>query len=180
MVIYRDTSHLSYIGITSGSQYEQAGNGANYLCLPKDPIYGQVEAGVDIYAAYIYGSEYRRTKRYSKTSLGKLTGHGAPCAICLAPGKSVQIMVPAKNVCPSNEWTTEYKGYLFAMRNDWKGKTEYVCVDENAETVPGSSDEYVEGTTTLHPVEGRCVTGGSLPCGPYVDGHELTCAVCSI
>jgi len=26
-------------------------------------------------------------------------------------------------------------------------------------------------------VEAKC---GALPCGPYIDGYELTCAVCSL
>ena len=65
-----------------------------------------------------------------------------------------------------------------AMRSDYTSTTEYVCVDEDAEAIPGTS-QVAEGTL-LFPVESRCVTGGGLPCGPYVDGYELTCAVCTI
>ena len=86
-------------------------------------------------------------------------------------------MVPARNVCPSADWTLEYKGYLMSMRNDLK-TTEYVCVDRNAESIPGTEGQTNE--SLLYPVESRCIEGGSLKCGPYVDGYELTCAVCTI
>ena len=63
------------------------------------------------------------------------------------------LMMPARNDCPSG-WTEEYHGYL--MTEYWKhpNQRDYICVDEDA--------EYVPGTVTHHPrwpgypVEGEC------------------------
>jgi len=55
-----------------------------------------------------------------------------------------------------------------------KKEYEYICVDEDAEYVPGTQAN--KDGALLYPVEGVC---GSLPCNPYVNGRELTCAVCT-
>lgn len=52
--------------------------------------------------------------------------------------------------------------------------TDYICVDNDAEYVPGTKAN--KDGALLYPVEGVC---GSLPCKPYVNGRELTCAVCT-
>ena len=53
------------------------------------------------------------------------------------------------------------------------GRNMFVCVDHNAEPTGSRSDN--DGNL-FYPVEARC---GSLPCLPYVNGRELTCAVCT-
>ena len=55
-----------------------------------------------------------------------------------------------------------------------KANRNFVCVDEDAENVPFSHAK--KGGAKLAPVQGQCYI---LPCGPYVGGRELTCAVCS-
>ena len=52
--------------------------------------------------------------------------------------------------------------------------SEFICVDRDAGCVPGSAAS--KDTGLLYPGEGAC---GSLACLPYVDGRELTCAVCT-
>ena len=86
-------------------------------------------------------------------------------------------MIPAKNVCPTEDWVLEYSGYLAAAKYFYMN-TEYICVDGNPEGILGTSG-YQLGSY-LYAVESMCVSGGGLPCGPYVHGNELTCAVCTM
>ena len=83
------------------------------------------------------------------------------------------LMMPARNDCPSG-WTKEYHGYLMTAYYAHAHSTEFICVDGNPEYVHGSQQN--RDGALLYPVEGRC---GSLPCLPYVEGRELTCAVCT-
>ena len=60
-----------------------------------------------------------------------------------------------------------------SARGQDKSPSEYICVDSTADIIPGGKNFNKH---LLFPVEGRC---GPLQCPPYVDGRELTCAVCS-
>ena len=71
-------------------------------------------------------------------------------------------MIPATNKCPPG-WTKEYHGYLMTSHRGHKHASAYVCVDSDAEVVPGS-----HGNTNgalLYVVESAC---GALPCRPCV------------
>ena len=81
-------------------------------------------------------------------------------------------MIPAKYTCSSN-WTTEYYGYLMAERTSHK-RSQFTCVDRSLTPVIGTRhNQFGPG---FFFVEGRC---GSLPCPPYEETKELTCAVCT-
>ena len=152
-----------------GSHYTHTGGGANYLCLSNTPNYATYQDGVQG-GASIYGAEYETNfKGFSRN----LFDHDAPCVVCYVPSRSSQLMYPARFDCPSG-WTMEYWGYLMSGHHSHKHSTSFICVDQNAEHVPGSSHDL--NGVLLYPVEGIC---GSLPCSPYVNGRELTCAVCS-
>ncbi|KAJ8047311.1 hypothetical protein HOLleu_06284 [Holothuria leucospilota] len=98
--------------------------------------------------------------------------------VCWSPNRPSLIMIPARNICPGSEWTKEYSGYLVSGYYNHGGRTEYVCMDRNAEAIPRSV--HNANGALFYAVEGRCGSSGSgLPCGPYVDGYELTCAVCT-
>ena len=140
------------------------------MCLPEDPEYLDVQPGMQSGRARIYSTEYEEFGN------APLHNHEAPCAVCMVPIRGRMLMIPAKLTCPG-DWTTEYRGYLFAERKDYK-RGEYICVDESPEARPGSSSVNQDGAL-LHRVEARC-SPGNLPCGPYVDGYELTCVVCTI
>ena len=84
------------------------------------------------------------------------------------------LMMPARNDCPSG-WTEEYHGYLMTEHYTHKSQKEFVCIDKNAEYVRGTQANT--NGALLYFVEGTC--GSHLPCGPYVSGRELTCAVCT-
>ena len=53
-------------------------------------------------------------------------------------------------------------------------RTMYTCVDEAPDYTPGTHANH--NGALFYFVEGQC---GSLPCQPYIAGHELTCAVCT-
>ena len=54
------------------------------------------------------------------------------------------------------------------------GHSEFICVDGNpTATIETHADK---DAALLYFVEGVC---GSLPCGPYKNGYELTCVVCT-
>lgn len=78
----------------------------------------------------------------------------------------------ATDKCNRYGWHREYRGYLMIQGNG-QGASNYICVDARPEKI---------GTNTNHngrvfyPVESIC---GSLPCPPYVNNRELTCAVCT-
>ena len=102
-----------------------------------------------------------------------LHDHEAPCVVCFVKSRGSMLMMPARNDCPSG-WTMEYKGYLMTAHHNHGHPTDFICVDGDPEYVPGSHAN--KDGALLYPVEGVC---GSLPCLPYVNGRELTCAVCT-
>jgi len=124
---------------------------------------------------YVYGVEYAFHSANSiDAKYNELKNQEMPCAVCRAP-RSTVLMVPGRNICYDG-WTQEYRGYLIAGDYEHAAATKYECMDENPETVSdqGTGSNY---GTRFSFVESRC---GSLPCPPYVDGNELTCAVCTL
>ena len=83
-------------------------------------------------------------------------------------------MVPATNKCPPG-WTKEYRGYLMTSHYGHKHANEFVCIDADAEVVPGSQRDTAGAL--LYFVQSSC--GYGLPCKPYISGQELTCVVCT-
>jgi len=77
-------------------------------------------------------------------------------------------MIPGTKVCPAG-WNLEYAGYLMSSHYT-QSASEFVCVDKDAEA--GGSNSNLGGGL-LYPTEAEC---GSLPCLPYVQNRELTCA----
>ena len=68
----------------------------------------------------------------------------------------------------------EYNGYLMAGHQGHKSATQFICVDDRAESL--NAGHVSKGGKLLYSVEGYC---GALQCPPYVAGRELTCVVCS-
>lgn len=166
-------------GVAAGARYGSSGNGANQLCLPGDPIYDEPVSGVGSTRAFLYSIEYQIDSFHS---MSDRTWHDVPCAVCQSPSRYSMLMMPAKNACPSEDWTLEYGGYLMAERSySSHMRSMYICVDRELQTrerTHGLGTDHNRGLLDL--VESRCVvSGGGLPCNPYVDGYELTCAVCT-
>ena len=82
-------------------------------------------------------------------------------------------MVPAKYTCPTG-WTREYYGYLMAEYYSLHYRSQFTCVDTAIKPVVGSLAN--QDGLLFYFVEGRC---GSLPCPPYDETKELSCAVCT-
>ena len=95
-----------------------------------------------------------------------------PCAVCYVTQRSTVYMVPAKYTCPSG-WTREYYGFLMAEHHN-HSPSQFTCVDTAFKSVIDSSKNH-DGLLFFF-VEGRC---GSLPCPPYDNTRELSCAVCT-
>ncbi|XP_028395406.1 short-chain collagen C4-like [Dendronephthya gigantea] len=162
---------MLYSGVMAGSWYHHTGGASNYLCLPINPIFDKVTAG-DQGGSYIYGTEYE-THAYSNVFPRNIHNHDAPCAVCHTESRGSHVMIPARNVCASG-WTLEYKGYLMSANHGHNGRTQFLCVDENAEATTGSHVDH--NGALLYFVESQC---GALPCPPYATGKELTCVVCT-
>ena len=155
-----------------GEGHTRHGGGANYLCLPHDPKYDKYKNGHQL-AGYVYGTEYEVHQYNGDPFKRNLHNHEVPCVVCFVKSRGSMLMMPAKNDCPSG-WTEEYHGYLMTAYHGHRHSTDFICVDGDPEYVPGSNAN--NDGSLLYPVEGVC---GSLPCLPYVNGRELTCAVCT-
>lgn len=155
----------------AGELYASKGGGTNFLCLPHTPKYGKFNAALQAPSSSIYGSQYQ-VKLFNPFTKKDLHDQDAPCAVCYVTTRSVKLMIPATNECPSG-WTRDYHGYLMSSSRNHHA-SEFVCVDEEAEGLPNSSKN--KKGALLFPVEGRCE---ALSCNKYINGRELTCVVCS-
>jgi len=161
------TAMLVYSGRAGGEYYTHPGGGTNPQCLPLDPNYLHTLAGKQPDVARMYGAEYE-TNYFNLA----VHNHDVPCAVCYVSQRSVVYMIPAKYTCPGG-WTREYYGYLMAEKYN-HNPSQFTCVDSTFKSVVGSVVN--QNGLLFYPVEGRC---GSLPCPPYEETKELTCAVCT-
>ncbi|KAL8597501.1 hypothetical protein ACOMHN_047728 [Nucella lapillus] len=158
-----DNTSLVYSGVAGGSWYQHSGGASNYLCLVMDPQLDNTTLPDN--PNYVYGVEYQVVKGHHQQD--------AVCSVCRAPQAST-LMIPATLTCPAG-WTTQYRGHLVSEKADHKGRTEYVCLDEDRENRFGGHANQ-NGALMYH-VGTKC---GSLPCPPYVDSKVVTCVVCSM
>ena len=163
-------AQLVYSGRAGGSEHRHKGGGSNPLCLPLDPNYLRYQPGSQDHT-FIYGTEYHRTNGLVPNTQDA----DVPCAVCYVSSRTALYMIPAKYTCPTG-WTTEYYGYLMSERSKHPHhhKSQFLCIDQAMETAIGSFHDH--NGQLFSPVEGRC---GSLPCPPYEETKELTCAVCT-
>ena len=160
-------TELVYAGIAAGTRYTQKGGGANLLCLPDNPVYELFHKGTSDRA------RLGPVEVHPDVTLGTLgVDDNAPCAVCRTT-RPTTMMIPATINCPSG-WTREYYGYLMtSSKNENSGS--FICMDRNAQEIPGSQGQTDEAHD-LWNVEAYC---SIIPCPPYNDYKELTCAVCS-
>ena len=157
-----------YDGLAGGTHYSHHGGGANYVCLPHSPDYNSFENTPA--CSYMYGAEYQS---YNKIFPVHNHDHGVPCAVCYQPYRGAQLMIPGKMHCPSG-WSFEYNGYLMAEYLGHARRTQYACVDDNPESVPGSA-RNIDGAL-FYFVASTC---HGLPCPPYQHNKPVTCVVCT-
>ena len=159
-----------YKGRAAGSLYSHSGGGSNYQCVTLEPQNFAYGPGT-VDASFIYGSEYEMWGNIPKANL-HLHEHDVPCVVCYVPKRTAKIMIPGTYKCPT-AWTLEYYGYLMAERYNHHRST-FECVDHAPERALGGHVNH-NGALFYH-VEPRC---GSLPCPPYENQKEMTCAVCT-
>lgn len=165
-------TELVYRGYAGGSHYKNGGGASTYVCLPEDPVWGVYEDAEQV-AGTVWGAEYELYGRKMENFFGKeLLNHDVPCCVCRTKRASV-VMIPGRNVCYEG-WNLEYGGYLTSGYDGHIAPSDFVCVDKDPEIEQGGTTD-VDGKL-FYFVEARC---GSLRCPPYVNGRELTCAVCS-
>ena len=160
-----------YDGIVVGN-FAYEGGSAEYICLHKQPQFLRTTAGLQPHRTRLYGTEYEFLD--SPPAMGNLLRHNAPCSVCYTSARSTKIVIPGRTSCPSS-WTREYYGYYMseAQYNNHKSKAP-VCIDVNAESVPGSAGHIVK--SVIHFMETTCL---GINCPPYFNGAEITCAVCT-
>ena len=164
-------TELVYTGRAAGSYYSHSGGGSNYQCIVEDPENFDFGAGT-AEASQIYGAEYEMGGNIPSSNL-PLNNHDVPCSVCYVASRETVLMIPGKYTCPQN-WTREYYGYLMAEYYGHKGRSTFECVDVTPETITGGHTDH--NGALFHHVEPRC---GSLPCPPYDQQKEMTCAVCT-
>ena len=166
------TAQLVYSGRAGGSLGYNGGGGSNPQCLPLDPNFLKPISGIQ-HRSYMYGAEYQ-THTDSNSNVHGRNNNDVPCAVCHVSNRTAVYMVPANYTCPSG-WTREYYGYLMSSYHGTdRGRIQYTCMDIAFKSVAGSSAD-TEGLL-FYFVEGRC---GALPCPPYDNSKELSCAVCT-
>ncbi|XP_065187805.1 uncharacterized protein LOC135818374 [Sycon ciliatum] len=160
---------LVYTGFMAGSHFTHDGGAAEYLCLPEEPQYGDFKPGEQS-GNLVYVTELETTHTFEPFT--GLHNHNPLCAVCQADSRVSHIMIPARNTCPSG-WTLEYHGYLMAQEHSQR-RTKNVCVDVDPD-VKGTSVSL--NGALLYFTEVTCQS--EMPCPPYDQQKELTCAVCT-
>ncbi|CAI9737305.1 Hypothetical predicted protein [Octopus vulgaris] len=172
-------SHQVYSGVAAGSFYSHSGGGSNYLCLTMKPQWGNFTKTFE-HAATIYGVEYEVSDIKKSPKFGMfapkpytLQNQDVPCAVCETKEPASVIMIPGRKECLGN-WKIEYSGYLMTEHYRHAGRTEFICVDKEAEA-DNSGYQNQDGALLYHV---QAIVG-SLPSPPYENYRELTCVVCS-
>ena len=166
-------TELVYTGRAAGTQHNHQGGGGNYQCVTEQPENFDYGVGTQT-ASYMYGAEYQINEGTVPSSMSNLHDHDVPCAVCYCSTRVAILMIPGRYTCPQS-WTREYyhNGYPMAEHYSHHRST-FECVDAAPETVTGGQANQ-NGAVFYH-VEPRC---GSLPCPPYEEEKEMTCAVCT-
>lgn len=155
------TAELVYSGYLGGGDTARvSGSPSNRLCLVQNPV---LLSSPGNRVAHVYGGEYEDDPHDNQDPV---------CAVCRSPLVTT-IVIPGTNVCPQG-WTSQFTGQVMGSPDDHPSGADYVCVDSDMESRPGSAEG--NPASELWPTSTVC---GSLPCPPYVSGRVLTCAVCS-
>ena len=154
-----------YSGVVAGSRSAHEGAAIDPLCLPSDPQYLKYQPGYQNWVQLV-GTEYQT----HNTPLDHSADRNVPCALCQVYGRTSKIMIPSHYECPSG-WRREYYGYLMAGYHGHKAATQFTCIDESLEQIPGSGSN-TDGKL-FYTVEAHC--NHFIPCSD----KELTCVVCT-
>ena len=140
--------------------------------MPETPQYLSTDTTANS-AALLRGVEFE-TYGTSSTPFRNLLNADMPCAVCHTDTKLSVLTVPAQYTCP-NGWTMEYNGYLMTdTERSERQRKNTLCVDKDAEAVPGSQAEI--NPSLVYLMRATC---NGLPCPPYNTNMALPCAMCS-
>ena len=162
-------TQLLYSGRAAGPRYIFQGSGADLLCLPDIPEYFDANSPNNA-EARLFGVEFD-----SAVAGSSLLNHNLACAVCYTPTRVAMVMIPAWFHCPTS-WTKEYIGYVMTEHRTHY-RLQHVCVDQNAEFLPGEGKDSRDLITSLYHVDINCDSG--IDCPLYSNNKELTCAVCT-
>lgn len=162
---------------------QRTGGGTNYVCLPSGNVtYAKTNtrSTTSSKTSYIDGVKYGSRDLFKTTDPLFLYGR-AVCTACQHFGKTITLMIPGIGSCPKNgkgqKWTTEYSGYLMA---DSRRKTDFICVDRNAES-DGKSLRETRTIGRLNFVTAKWPDCFANKCGVYNNTESaLRCVVCSM
>ena len=158
---------ILYRGLMVGGHSTLSGGGANYLCLPEEPEY-QDKTTIHGHYSRLYGTEYGHSPVYEN-----LLHHNVPCAVCFNEVRNLNLVMPAAITCLWG-WVQEYTGYLMTEKALHEHNAMYTCVDQNADSVPGSIQD--SSSSSIYHAVGSC---NGLPCYPYHENVPITCTVCT-
>ncbi|CAI9721809.1 Hypothetical predicted protein [Octopus vulgaris] len=168
------------VGVAGGTYYSHSGGASNYLCLTINPQWGNYTKSNEAYTGSIYGVEYQVSSYAKSNTFGMfapkpytLQNQDVPCAVCETNKPASVLMIPGRKECVG-KWKMEYSGYLMTEYYKSAGRTEYICVDKEAEA-DTKGYENKNGALLYH-VQAMV---GSLPSPPYENYREITCVVCS-
>ncbi|XP_021359347.1 short-chain collagen C4-like isoform X2 [Mizuhopecten yessoensis] len=167
-----NTTTMVYSGYAGGSYFTHPGAAAEYVCMPTDPIWGPYKDYVygNENVGYIYGAEYEEPAHiFSMPN----SAEDVPCSVCLGSSHSASLMIPGRTQCYPG-WTEAYHGELASGYHGHAAASQYVCVDQDPQTLPAGGT-HDENGKLFYGVKAKC---GSLPCPPYEDGKFLSCVVC--
>jgi hypothetical protein len=174
-------SRLLFKGYMAGKDINKTGSGGNILCAHEDPRFVRGVPGRALgYSGALRGFELHleaaHANLFSNQNVpdGNLIGQDLPCVVCYVAEATDKLVITGRPDCGTTGYNLMYSGFL-TSEAEWEGRQagEYVCLDESPEGRVGGS--AADTNAVLYPVEVRC---GSLPCNPYIDGMEVTCAVC--
>ncbi|CAH1241046.1 Hypp6294 [Branchiostoma lanceolatum] len=173
-----ENAETIYAGVVGSGHYSHHGGGSDHQCLPLEGVEWNNPVAGNQHNSFMYGTEYQLNSAgyFSTDNMESITNpynYDVPCSVCHVAGRSAHVMIPARLSCPQG-WSKEYSGYLMSSNHAHQSNKDFICVDGAPNLVPGSSADL--NGALLYLVEAQC---GSLPCGPYISGYELTCVVCT-
>lgn len=182
-----------YSGLAGTSFHNNAGAGANHICLNSDFDFNPftVNSRSTTYGSVV-GVEYKTSINDPLNDVGD---YNVPCAVCLVITNAIY-MQPGTNECPNtDDWDILYTGYIMS---EWQNegaagdrasdnyRSEYICVDSDADVIPDSSAANIEARLSHVHVDCTSTPGspsvtGILDCGggdPAYEQGQLSCVVC--
>eukprot|EP01050_Picozoa_sp_SAG11_P012932 SAG11_NODE_1474_length_4839_cov_2.761603_2_plen_590_part_00 len=169
------SADLVYSGLVAGSEYRHTGGGYNYLCMHEQAAYGtDGNTDEDAAGARLYRAEYD-VSTGGLYYFWVLQDEDVPCAVCQSSASVAVFMTAGTTQCPAG-WGTEYSGYLMSSGKDTT-RTEYICLDEQAEAATNSDDSANTNIARISPVE--IVRENDDALGGHVGYMETHCKLCS-